>query len=155
VRRVGATLLLVALVACGREAPKLAPVRNPPSTQAATLQTTPTTTAQTTTTLIPADEKAPAAGSCGNAPSGGAAVITLNPDVPSPRCMIVHSLNQLTFVNNTDTQQTVDTGYDSATLAPHASHAFVENVGDHWAPGVHRVQTSLYAGSGPEVWLQN
>ncbi|HVT75553.1 MAG TPA: hypothetical protein VHD87_00875 [Acidimicrobiales bacterium] len=149
-KRLAAAALLVGLAACGHEEPKLAdPVTTVPQSVNA-----PTTSSTPPTTLIESDASTPAAGTCGNAPEGGAAVITLNPDVPSPRCVIVHSENQLTFVNNTDTAQTVDVGYDQATLQPHATHAFPQPVGDYWARGVHRVNMSLYNGSGPEVWLQ-
>lgn len=146
-----ASLLLVALVGCGRDAPHLV---EPKTTTTHAFVTVPGSA--TSTSLIASDASTPAAGTCGNAPSGGAAVITLNPDIPSPRCVIVHSLNQLTFVNGTDEVVTVNVGYDSATLDPHESHAFPQNLGDHWSPGVHRIDTgTLYAGSGPEVWLQD
>jgi hypothetical protein len=148
-----AALLLLALVACGRDEPHLP---TPKTSTTVALGTIPGAPGVTTTTLIPSDASTPAAGNCGNAPEGGPADITLSPDVPSPRCVIVHSLNQLRFTNKTDHAQVVELGYDSATLQPGETHLFDERVGDYWAPGVHRVNTgALYAGSGPEVWLQS
>jgi hypothetical protein len=151
VKYLAASLVLVGLVACGRDEPHLP---TPKTTTSFALGTIPGSI--TSSTLIASDASTPAAGTCGNAPSGGAAEITLNPDVPSPRCVIVHSLNQLKFVNNTDSEQSVSTGYDAVTLQPHEAHLFAQRVGDYWAPGVHRIDTgALYAGSGPEVWLQS
>jgi hypothetical protein len=151
VRYVAAASLLLALVGCGREEPHLVP---PKTTVTQALATIPD--APTSTTLIPSDASSPAAGTCANAPATGATQIVLNPDVPSPRCVIVHAANQLDFTNNTDAAQSVSTGYDSVTIQPHESHLFTQRVGDEWEPGVHRIDTGpLYAGSGPEVWLQS
>ena len=116
-----------------------------------------TTSAAVTTTLpttrIPATSAKPAAGTCLAGP-GGVVTITLNPDVPSPRCTIVYASDQLKFVNNTDQLQSVDTGYAQVSLPPHKSHVFPQKVGDYWAKGVHRPNTTLYGDSDPEVWLQ-
>jgi hypothetical protein len=148
VRYAAAALLLVAVAACGRDAPHLPPPKTSTTVALNTIPPGPTT-------LLAPDASTPAAGTCGNAPEGGAAEITLNADIPSPRCVIVHSLNQLKFVNNTETGVTIETGYDSAVLLPHESHLFPQRVGDFWEPGVHRINTGdLYGGSGPEVWLQ-
>jgi hypothetical protein len=150
VRELAAALLLLALVACGRDAPYLPPPKTSTTVALGTIPPGPSTT------LIPSDASTPAAGTCGNTPEGGVAEIALNPDIPSPRCVIVHSLNQLRFVNHSDVVVTVNTGYGAVTLQPQETHLFEQKVGDYWEPGVHRIHTDpLYAGSGPEVWLQD
>jgi hypothetical protein len=178
-----ASLLLVALVACGREEPKLAePDTASTSIPAATLETTPTTTAQSTTSTVkdamttskngggdpygamtPPDGVTPAAGSCSQA-TGGVAAITLNPDVPSPRCIVVHDTDRLKVTNNMGVKVHVDDGYNgySQDIDNGATQEEVKAVGCCWQPGVHRLRVSnanthaqLYGGSGPEVWLQS
>lgn len=177
-----ASLLLLALVACGREKPKLAePDTGSTSVPAATFETTPTTTAQSTTStvkdamttskngggdpyaaMVPPDGVTPAAGSCSNAASG-VAFITLNPDVPSPRCIIVHDSDRLKIKNNMGVRVTVDDGGNGFvfTVDNGATEEQAKAVGCCWQPGVHRLRVSntdttakLYGGSGPEVWLQ-
>jgi hypothetical protein len=123
------------------------------SADSTTTTSTSTTAVTTPHALIPADSATPAAGTCADG-VGGIVTITLNPDVPSPRCTIVYASDQLKFVNNTDQLQTVDTGYGQVSLHPHASHVFPQKVGDYWAKGVHRPNTTLYGASDPEIWLQ-
>jgi hypothetical protein len=144
-----AALLVGLLGACGEE-PRLAelPTNN-------TLGTLPpdTTTTTAPAQLVPADSQTPAAGTCALA-HDGYAVVELNPDIPAPRCTIVHSLDRLRFHNATEAVQTIDTGFAQHELQPDELFTLGEQVGDVWEKGVHRVQTSLYAGSGPEIWLK-
>jgi hypothetical protein len=148
VRYIAAAVVLLALTACGRDEPHLPPPKTSTTVALNTIPPGPTT-------LIAPDASTPAAGACGNAPEAEPAEITLNPDVPSPRCVIVHSLNQLKFVNHSDVVVTVETGYDAVELQPQATHLFPQRVGDYWEPGVHIVHAApLYGSSGVEVWLQ-
>ena len=179
-----ASLLLVALVACGRDEPKLTAPNTTPTTASETIQTTPTSTAQsttappklggaTTTTLkgggdpydamVPPDGVTPAAGTCASA-AGGVAFITLNPDVPSPRCIKVHDSDRLKIKNNMGVKVHVEDGGNGFVedIDNGATVEEVKAVGCCWQPGVHRLRISnanthaqLYGGSGPEVWLQS
>jgi hypothetical protein len=173
--------LLLALVGCGRDEPKLvAPNTTPTTVSDETLQTTPTSTAQTTTSakgggasttnggdpydaMVPPDAINPAAGTCANA-AGGVAFITLNPDVPSPRCIIVHDSDRLKIKNNMGVDVRVDDGGNGfvITIASGGTDEQMKAVGCCWQPGVHRLRVSnadthaqLYGGSGPEVWLKS
>jgi hypothetical protein len=116
---------------------------------------TATTTAPPTTTgsaLRPPDSESPAAGTCGEL-TGAVVEITINPDIPSPRCVRVRPDQSLRVVNASG--QTVEISFAgrSATLAGGASEAYPQPFGDYLAPGVHRVTASLYGESGAEVWL--
>ena len=143
--------LVLFLGACAEE-PRLA---EPAVTSAGQAIATipPTSTSTPSTTLVPADSQAPAAGVCALT-QDGYAVIELNPDVPSPRCTIVHSLDRIRLHNATDAEQTYDVGFGAGTLSPDELLTLGEELGTVWAKGVHVVKTSLYAGSGPEVWLK-
>lgn len=103
--------------------------------------------------LIPADETTPAAGTCAQV-QGKEVMIILNPDIPSPRCVIVSSEMNLSLINNTNTPITLDYGIYKSTIQPKSGYSFPGTIGSIFAPGVHRIMTSLYAGSGPEVWLK-
>jgi hypothetical protein len=117
--------------------------------------TGPTTTASPTTTLVPADAAAPAAGGCGGA-TRPTVLITLSPDVPQPRCVRVLGGQRLEVANPTAKSLTVSLGTQSVTVAPGGSATLEKPFGADLANGVHRVKVdNLYAGSGPEVWLQD
>lgn len=106
-----------------------------------------------TASLVPADSQTPAAGSC-NPVQGGTVSVTLNIDVPNPRCVIISGTQKLTLINGSG--QTVSLNYGSyvSQIPPGNSYTFPLAAGLFLSPGVHRIQTSLYSGSGPEVWLQ-
>jgi hypothetical protein len=127
-----------------------------------------TTKAPTTTTnagdppgLVPADSQTPVAGSCSNS-YNGIAEIVLNPDVPSPRCMIVKDTDHLRVENNFEFEVTVSDGSGTLfTLKPGANDTGMKAIGGYWATGVHRLKITntatkavLYGGGGPEVWLK-
>lgn len=116
--------------------------------------TGPSTSTTTTTEpdRRPPDGDSPAAGTCGQT-AGAVAEVTLNPDVPSPRCVQVRPDQSLRVRNATDQPVDVSFGGTSATVAAGAAQAFPRPFGEYLAPGVHRVSTSLYGGSGPEIYL--
>jgi hypothetical protein len=110
---------------------------------------------------VPPEGTAPAAGGCARF-SGSQVLVEINPDVPSPRCTIVTAGQHLVVHNNTgelgQTPRTVTVNwadYATRTLAPGASTTYPLPFGSYLLPGVHRVQTSMYGGSGPEIWLQH
>ncbi len=132
----------------------------PAATPTTIKKTTTTTAKQQTDTRIPADSQTPAAGGCGAA-AGGYADIKLNPDVPSPRCIVVHDTDHLRVTNTFDVNVTVDDGGGGFTLKPGETYAVMKAVGGYWQPGVHRLKitntatkAALYGGSGPEVWFK-
>ena len=179
-KRIAVALLLLGLVACGHDKPTLAPVNTSSTAALGTIPPDVTTTtegvilgAPTTSTptsakgdpynaMVPPDGITPAAGACSNA-TGGVAAITLNPDVPAPRCIIVHDTDRLKITNNMGVTVQADDGGNGfvITINNGATDEEVKAVGCCWQPGVHRLrisnantQAKLYGGSGPEVWLQ-
>ena len=123
--------------------------------------TAPTPSSQTGRTLVPADSRYPAAGAC--AFVGGTVVtVTMDPDVPSPRCVSLHPGQQLRVVNAsallgsppvTITVRWAD--YAPRVLQPGQSTTYTDAAGSYLAVGVHRIVTApLYGGGGAaQVWL--
>lgn len=113
---------------------------------------------QTSVSLAPADSKTPASGFCPDPPPGTVVTVTINPDVPSPRCQKVLANQQLRVVNNTSQTLTVSLGQNSLTIAPSQSQTITQTFGTYLASGVHHIITSSQlaqqGGAGPEIWLQ-
>lgn len=134
----------------------------PTATPTATATPTVSTTASATPThsLVPADSVYPAAGVCAYA-TGTVVTVTMNPDVPMPRCLSLHPNQRLRVVNSSalhgSTPVTITVtwaGYAPRVLRPGESTTFEEPAGTYLAVGVHRVHTPpLYGGSAAEVWL--
>jgi hypothetical protein len=93
----------------------------------------------------------PAAGICAEAPET-VAVVTLRPDVPDPRCLIVHPGQQLKIVNADDASRQVVLGRFTFELDPAGSHLISDSLGTYLAPGVHVLLASPCC--GPEIWLK-
>ncbi len=136
----------------------------PPTTLKTTtsaMKATPTTNAGDPPGLVPADSQSPAAGTCGNSYNGIAEVV-LQPDVPSPRCIIVKDTDHLRVENNFTVKVNVNDGSGVLfALDPGESDTGMKALGGYWATGVHRLKITnaatnevLYGGSGPEVWLK-
>ena len=104
------------------------------------------------TTLIPADSTAPAAGICGTDP-GTTVTIDANPDTPAPRCAIVTAGQNLRVVNNQAMSITVRfADYAPRDVRPGASTVFQRAFGSFLAPGVHDVSWGV--GGPGELWLK-
>ena len=103
--------------------------------------------------LIPADQKTPAASSC-NSIQGNIVSVKLNIDVPNPRCVVISATQMLTLVNGSGQTISLNYGSYNSQIPAGSSYTFPLAAGSFLAPGVHRIKTSLYRGSGPEVWLQ-
>ena len=74
-----------------------------PDTEQVTVGAEPTTTTATTNSVLaPADSETPAAGTCLPA-DGPVATVTLSPDVPQPRCVVVEAGQRLDLVNPGET----------------------------------------------------
>jgi hypothetical protein len=98
--------------------------------------------------LEPADNEFPAAGACGEA-QGAYGTMTFNPDIPNPRCLIVHEDQQLKVVNRREEPLVIDLGRVKGTVAPGKEMVIGPRFGDYLAPGVH-VLTDF----GGEIWLK-
>jgi hypothetical protein len=80
--------------------------------------------------------------------------IRLNIDVPNPRCTKISPDQKLTLINATDQKISLNYFSYQSQIPVGGSYTFPQAAGLFLAPGVHRITTSLYSGSGPEVWLQ-
>jgi hypothetical protein len=171
--RVGAATLAAVLVCASaaaiithshQEAGPVGPATQ--STATAQIPTTATGTSGPPSTAsassrFPADAQQPAAGTC--LPSTGSiATINANPDVPSPRCIVVRADQRLRVVNTTDVAGSIGkpititfADYPPRVVLVGQATVFDRPVGEYLAVGVHRVHIApLYAGSGAEVWLK-
>jgi hypothetical protein len=93
----------------------------------------------------------PAAGICASF-EGEMVVVSINPDVPDPRCAKVRADQKLTVVNRTENTLEVSIGTFKASLEPGAEATFDTPFGDYLAVGVHQLQVSPCCGS--ELWLE-
>jgi hypothetical protein len=110
---------------------------------------------------VPPDATAPAAGACSRL-AGSQVLVLINPDVPQPRCVIVGAGQHLAVRNNTGEMgqhaRTVTlhwADYAPRTLAPDVLTSYPQPFGSYLMPGVHRLEASIYGGSGAEIWLQH
>ena len=118
-----------------------------------TKDTTPTTTTSPFPKgLKPADADAPTAGICAQPPSGDVVTITINVDVPSPRCSQIKATQRLQVINNTGAAVEIDLGAVYASVGPGEGQTLDRPVGTYLAPGVHLLRTAPLAG-GAEIWL--
>lgn len=101
--------------------------------------------------LKPPDAEAPAAGICAES-SGDVATITINPDVPDPRCLKVVATQRIKIVNGTEESIEIELGRFDASLEPGEEELFDAPVGDYLAPGVHVLSASIPSGSAA-IWL--
>ncbi len=129
-----------------------------------TLTTTPTsrpTTTPTAATLVPADSLTPSAGGCQTTP-GTVVTVYANPDVPTPRCVLVRPDQRLRVVNSSalhgSPPKTITVGwanYPPRVLRAGQSTTYDKPFGEYLAVGVHNLRLPpLYAGSFGAVWLQ-
>jgi len=93
----------------------------------------------------------PAAGICASF-EGEMVVVTLNPDVPDPRCSKVRPDQKLSVINKTQNTLEVSIGRFTASLEPGAETKFDTPFGEYLAPGVHQLLVSPCC--GPELWLE-
>lgn len=108
---------------------------------------------QVVNTLQLADAQVPAAGVCPDYTSGNTVTIILNQDTPSPRCARVVANQNLRIINNTSQTVTFTLGQNTLSINPNQIQTITQTFGTYLAPGVHNSRTSLYGGSGPEIWL--
>ena len=123
---------------------------------AATLQApiskaTPTTGVPTRTlSLSTPVSQEPAAGICASF-DAEVIEITINPDIPDPRCARVSPKQKLKVTNATGGQIRVHIGPYEAALEQGDKHTFDTPLGEYLAPGVHLLE--VLPCCGPELWL--
>jgi hypothetical protein len=93
----------------------------------------------------------PAAGICGQV-EGEVATMTINPDVPDPRCLSVTSNQRLRVVNHRGEPITVTLFNQTAAIDIDGEYTFTATFGDLLLPGVHRLDVSPCCGGS--IWLQ-
>lgn len=92
----------------------------------------------------------PAAGTCGES-QGEIVTMTIRPDIPDPRCLIVQSDQRLRVVNGRQETLAVSLGRLSASIEPGGEHTFEVPIGELLLPGVHVIGVSPCCGG--EIWL--
>jgi hypothetical protein len=79
--------------------------------------------------------------------------VTINVDVPSPRCAIIRSDQTLTVVNGTPSTVQVSISNFSSNILPGAEYSVDILFGDFLAVGVHQLTVTPYYGA--ELWLKS
>ena len=154
-----AALLTIPLaVSCGGDSAPAAPAADRTATaltilyatkDAAVPETPPpdpaaTMTAEALLPLKAPDYKPPgAAGICLGPVDGPVAEISINPDVPSPRCLRVTKAQRLLVRNNTSEAVRFVFGHFDVQLAAGASQLLDEPAGDYLAPGGHVLESNF------------
>ena len=87
----------------------------------------------------------PAAGICGEM-QGGIVTMTINPDMPDPRCLKVQSGQRLRVVNQRGEPLEIALGGATASLQPGEEITFERSFGELLLPGVHALQVSPCCG---------
>ncbi len=155
-----ALLLAVAIAGCGSSASTTASTtssneqREPPASASAAariIQRSPATGRE------PGEPKG-AAGACGRA-HGEIPTLTIEPDVPSPRCLVVSPRQRLRVLNETGAEGaqgakiTIDFAGFHAAIPLGESVILEDRLGTYLMPGSHYLQ--VHGGPGPaEVRLQ-
>lgn len=93
----------------------------------------------------------PAAGICANF-EGQVVTVTLNPDIPDPRCAKVTADQTLTVINNTQNALQIAIGRFTFNLAAGEKTTIDTPFGEYLALGVHQLQVSPCCGA--ELWLE-
>jgi hypothetical protein len=94
----------------------------------------------------------PAAGICGE-PAGEEAVMTLEPGIPDPRCMIVTADQRLRVINRTGADVEISLGPFALPLPANGETVFGPSFGDFLMPGVHVLGVDPCCGG--ELWLRS
>lgn len=90
--------------------------------------------------------ESPAAGICAEQ-EGDVVSVTINPDIPDPRCSIVRSDQFLRIVNMRGETIAVSLAGLSADIQPGGEHTFDQPFGSLLMPGVHRFAVSPCCGA--------
>lgn len=113
---------------------------------------TPTAASPTPTSALATPyAQEPAAGICASF-DGEVVTITLNTNVPDPRCAKIRPDQTLKVVNKTLSTLQVILGQFRFSVLPGAEHAIDVPFGSYLAVGVHRMEVTPYYGA--ELWLE-
>jgi hypothetical protein len=104
--------------------------------------------------LRPPDADAPAAPICAFQPGDRVAFEILE-GIPNPRCARALASQTIALSNATAERIGFDLGGGPVAVEAGTSWTFDNPVGEWLAPGVHRIAMAFYAGSGPELWVQD
>lgn len=138
-----AMLLMLILAACQSTATQEPASTSTPTADDSTLQAYPIATPYALE---------PAAGICASS-AEELVVITLNTDMPEPRCSKVTASQKLTVVNKTLSTLHVSLGVFSNSLQPGTEYTLNVPFGEYLAPGVHQLKVSPCCGA--EIWLES
>ena len=106
---------------------------------------------QESTALATPVSESPAAGICPEA-EGSIVTMTIRPDIPDTRCMIVHKDQRLRVVNEREISLEVALGRLTANIDPGESVTFDTSFGDLLMQGVHYLLVDPCCGGS--LWLQ-
>jgi hypothetical protein len=106
------------------------------------------------TPLRPADSPSPAAPVCAFQ-EGHRVSFEIADGIPNPRCARATADQGLGLVNRTGERLTFDLGGGPVAIDPGITWSRDHPVGGWLSPGVHRIAMAFYAGSGPELWVQD
>ncbi|OGO60535.1 MAG: hypothetical protein A2032_01395 [Chloroflexi bacterium RBG_19FT_COMBO_49_13] len=93
----------------------------------------------------------PAAGICASF-DGDTVTVSLNPDIPDPRCSKVRADQKLKVINLTLNTLQVSLGVFNNSLLPGGEYLIDVPFGDYLAAGVHQLQVSPCCSA--ELWLE-
>jgi len=106
-----------------------------------------------TPNLATPESQSPASGICAE-PESEWVVVTIRPDIPDPRCVIIQPDQMLKVVNGLPETVKVSIAKMEATIEPGGEHAFNLPFGQYLAPGgVHTIYSDLCCG-GASLWLK-
>lgn len=157
------TLCMLTISACRSAVGTLDPNPATTSTQAHLVATSQVSSTQIeTATQIPKppdqaqllatpEAQKPAAGICGRA-EGDLVIVTIYPDVPDPRCVIIAPDQMLKVINSRGESIQVSLGSFEAVLDPGGEYTVNIPFGEYLAPGVHTIKVSPCCGAS--LWLQ-
>jgi hypothetical protein len=134
-------ILALGLAACQRAT--VAPT-NPAPTPTIAIKTQPNT-------LATPYAQEPATGICASF-EGEVVTVTLNPDIPDPRCSKVRLDQKLNVINRTQNTLEISIGSFTSSLEPGAETLFDTPFGEYLPPGVHQLLVSPCCGA--ELWLE-
>jgi hypothetical protein len=117
---------------------------------AVTPQPAPAASPTTLHTLATPVAGSPAAGICASF-DGEVVPVSINVDVPDPRCVRIRPDQRLAIHNQTPDAVEIALGRFSARIEPGQTYTIAQSFGECLAPGVHVLQASSHF--GPELWL--
>ncbi|HET6363155.1 MAG TPA: hypothetical protein VFH11_14025 [Gemmatimonadota bacterium] len=106
------------------------------------------------TPLRPADSPTPAAPVCAFQ-AGHRVAFEIVEGIPNPRCARATQDQGLTLTNHTRERISFDLGGGPVTIEPGLTWSIHHPMAAWLSPGVHRIAMDFYAGSGPELWVQD